>query len=106
MPDRPRLVRAIGRWDFTALVVNGVIGSGIFGLPAVLAGLTGLAAKEREVQALRTSAKPLLLKSRHAFAPEAAQARLNAEPALPESPGSKTILHSPKTSCLPSKSTL
>jgi len=41
VPDRPRLVRAIGRWDFTALVVNGVIGSGIFGLPAVLAGLTG-----------------------------------------------------------------
>jgi APA family basic amino acid/polyamine antiporter len=40
-PDGPRLVRAIGRWDFTALVVNGVIGSGIFGLPAVLAGLTG-----------------------------------------------------------------
>jgi amino acid transporter len=34
-------VRAIGRWDFAALVVNGVIGSGIFGLPAVLAGLTG-----------------------------------------------------------------
>src|SRR6185295_17700161 len=27
--------------DYTALVVNGVIGSGIFGLPAVLAGLTG-----------------------------------------------------------------
>src|SRR4029079_19295815 len=41
VPDRPRLVRAIGRWDYTALVVNGVIGSGIFGLPAVLAGLTG-----------------------------------------------------------------
>lgn len=40
-PDTPRLVRAIGRWDFTALVVNGVVGSGIFGLPAVLAGLTG-----------------------------------------------------------------
>ena len=40
-PDAPRLVRAIGRWDFTALVVNGVIGSGIFGLPAVIAGLTG-----------------------------------------------------------------
>jgi basic amino acid/polyamine antiporter, APA family len=36
-----RLVRAIGRWDFTALVVNGVIGSSIFGMPAVLAGLTG-----------------------------------------------------------------
>src|SRR5437867_8857388 len=39
--DRPRLVRAIGRWDFTALVVNSVVGSAIFGLPAVLAGLTG-----------------------------------------------------------------
>jgi amino acid transporter len=36
-----RLVRAIGRWDFTALVVNGVIGSSIFGMPGVLAALTG-----------------------------------------------------------------
>jgi amino acid transporter len=35
------LVRAIGRWDLTALVVNGVVGSSIFGLPAVLAALTG-----------------------------------------------------------------
>jgi amino acid transporter len=39
--ERPRLVRAISRWDFTALVVNGVIGSGIFGMPAALAALTG-----------------------------------------------------------------
>jgi amino acid transporter len=39
--SRPGLVRAIGRWDLTALVVNGVIGSSIFGMPAVLAGLTG-----------------------------------------------------------------
>ena len=36
-----RLVRAIGRWDLTAAVVNGVIGSAIFSLPSVLAGLTG-----------------------------------------------------------------
>ena len=36
-----RLVRALGRWDFTALVVNGVIGSSIFGMPAALAALTG-----------------------------------------------------------------
>jgi amino acid transporter len=36
-----RLLRAIGRWDLTALTVNGVIGSSIFGMPAVLAGLTG-----------------------------------------------------------------
>src|SRR5213593_3629674 len=39
--SRPGLVRAIGRWDLTALVVNGVIGSSIFGMPSVLAGLTG-----------------------------------------------------------------
>jgi amino acid transporter len=34
-------VRAIGRWDLTAAVVNGVIGSAVFGLPAVLAATTG-----------------------------------------------------------------
>jgi APA family basic amino acid/polyamine antiporter len=38
---RPGLVRAIGRWDLTAAVVNGTIGSSIFGMPAVLAALTG-----------------------------------------------------------------
>lgn len=38
----PRLVRAIGRWDLTAAVVNGTIGSAIFGMPAVLAALTGV----------------------------------------------------------------
>ena len=40
-PPPPGLVRAIGRWDFTAAIINGVIGSGIFSLPSVLAGLTG-----------------------------------------------------------------
>lgn len=40
--ERPiGLVRAIGRWDLTAAIVNGVIGSAIFGLPARLAELTG-----------------------------------------------------------------
>lgn len=29
-----KLVRGIGRWDFTALVINGIIGAGIFGLPS------------------------------------------------------------------------
>lgn len=38
----PALLRAIGRWDLTAAVVNGVIGSSIFGLPSVLAGLVGV----------------------------------------------------------------
>jgi amino acid transporter len=39
--NAPRLVRAIGRFDLTALVFNGVVGSSIFGMPAVLAALTG-----------------------------------------------------------------
>ena len=39
--NRPRLVRAIGRWDLTAAIVNGVIGSSIFGMPAELAEMTG-----------------------------------------------------------------
>ncbi len=37
------LVRAIGRWSLAALTVNCIIGSGIFGLPSVLAGLLGRA---------------------------------------------------------------
>ena len=35
------LVRAIGRWPLTAIVINSVIGSGVFGLPAALAALAG-----------------------------------------------------------------
>src|SRR6202158_1750881 len=34
-------VRAIGRWSLAALAVNSIIGSGIFGLPATVAGLLG-----------------------------------------------------------------
>ena len=41
--SREGLVRAIGRWSMAALVVNCVIGSGVFGLPSVLAGLLGRA---------------------------------------------------------------
>jgi amino acid transporter len=37
----PSLIRVIGRWSLTAAIVNGVIGSGIFGLPAAVAALTG-----------------------------------------------------------------
>ena len=40
-PGPPQLVRAIGRWDFTAAIINAVIGSSVFSLPSVLAGLTG-----------------------------------------------------------------
>ncbi len=36
-----RLVRAIGRWSLAALMVNIMIGAGIFGLPSALAGLLG-----------------------------------------------------------------
>ncbi len=35
------LVRTIGRWSLAALAVNSIIGSGIFGLPAVVAALLG-----------------------------------------------------------------
>ena len=35
------LVRAIGRWSLAALVVNSVIGSGVFGLPSTVAGYIG-----------------------------------------------------------------
>src|SRR5438270_2206090 len=36
-----QLVRAIGRWSLTALVVNSIIGSGVFGLPSTIAGFVG-----------------------------------------------------------------
>ncbi|MGE3467755.1 MAG: APC family permease [Pyrinomonadaceae bacterium] len=32
--NEEKLVRGLGRWDFTAVVVNTIIGAGIFGLPA------------------------------------------------------------------------
>jgi len=35
------LVRTIGRWSLTALMINSIIGSGIFGLPSVVAGHLG-----------------------------------------------------------------
>ncbi|MBI3670092.1 MAG: amino acid permease [Acidobacteria bacterium] len=37
------LVRAIGRWSLVALVLNSIIGSSVFGLPSVVAGLLGRA---------------------------------------------------------------
>ena len=37
----PRLVRALGRFDLTAGVVNAVVGAGIFGAPAAVAALAG-----------------------------------------------------------------
>jgi basic amino acid/polyamine antiporter, APA family len=41
--SRPQLVRAIGRCSLTALTINSVIGSGVFGLPSTLAALMGRA---------------------------------------------------------------
>ena len=37
----PALLRVIGRGDLTAVIINSVIGSAVFGLPAVLVALTG-----------------------------------------------------------------
>jgi basic amino acid/polyamine antiporter, APA family len=39
--SRHGLVRTIGRWSLTALMVNSIIGGGIFGLPSVLAARLG-----------------------------------------------------------------
>ena len=38
---KPDLVRAIGRWSLAALMVNIIIGSGIFALPSTAAGILG-----------------------------------------------------------------
>ena len=39
----PQLVRALGRWSMVALAINSILGSGVFGLPSVVAGLLGSA---------------------------------------------------------------
>lgn len=44
LPQRPELVRALGRWTLAALVFNGIVGSAIFALPATVARLVGPAA--------------------------------------------------------------
>ena len=36
-------IRSIGKWTLTALVINAIIGSGIFGLPSELTRLLGRA---------------------------------------------------------------
>src|ERR1700751_2772483 len=41
--SQTELVRAIGRWSMVALAINSIVGSGIFGLPAPVAGFVGRA---------------------------------------------------------------
>ncbi len=45
MSEQPThgLVRAIGRWSLTGFVLNQIIGSSVYGLPAILLGLAGKA---------------------------------------------------------------
>ena len=43
------LIRTIGRWSLTALVINSIIGSGIFGLPSVVSGRVGRMAPTEDV---------------------------------------------------------
>src|SRR5438477_2493716 len=38
---QPTLLRAIGRWSLAALTINCILGSGVFGLPSVIAGTLG-----------------------------------------------------------------
>jgi APA family basic amino acid/polyamine antiporter len=41
MQNSPGLVRVIGRWSLTALMINSIIGGSIFGLPSLLAARVG-----------------------------------------------------------------
>jgi APA family basic amino acid/polyamine antiporter len=41
MQSSPGLIRVIGRWSLTALMVNSIIGGSIFGLPSLLAARIG-----------------------------------------------------------------
>ena len=41
VPASPRLLRVVGRWDMVALVINGIVGAGIFGLPQKVHALLG-----------------------------------------------------------------
>src|ERR1700675_857055 len=41
MNEGQGLVRGIRRWDLVALLINNIIGAGIFGLPATLFALAG-----------------------------------------------------------------
>ena len=43
MTATPKLVQAIGRWSFVALVLNTIIGTGVFVLPGTLGGTLGWA---------------------------------------------------------------
>lgn len=44
LPARPELVRSIGRWALAGLVINGVIGSAIFGTPSLISASLGRSA--------------------------------------------------------------
>ena len=41
MTSEPKLVQAIGRWSFAGLVLNTIIGTGVFVLPGTLGGSLG-----------------------------------------------------------------
>src|SRR5262249_54760532 len=43
VPDAPRLLRVVGLAGLTAIALNGVVGSGIFALPATVYALAGAA---------------------------------------------------------------
>src|SRR3954452_16079342 len=49
--DNPRLVRAVGLFSLTAMTVNGILGAGIFVLPAQVMRLLGPAALSAYVMA-------------------------------------------------------
>ncbi len=42
VPDSQGLKRAIGKWDLVLMIINSIIGAGIFGLPSKIFQLTGV----------------------------------------------------------------
>jgi basic amino acid/polyamine antiporter, APA family len=53
-------IRSIGKWTLTALVINSIIGSGIFGLPSELTRLLGRASPLAMLVAAFTMATMIL----------------------------------------------
>ncbi|HYG50348.1 MAG TPA: hypothetical protein VD905_05565, partial [Flavobacteriales bacterium] len=41
-PDTPSLKRGIRKWDLVLMIINSIIGAGIFGLPSKIYQLTGV----------------------------------------------------------------
>ena len=96
MPERPELVRSIGRWSLAALVLNGIIGSGVFVQPgtevldAAIGACGQLLAACDVIRGRPSEARPMarlrLAEDTLAEARHRIQARLVASATVPQNP--------------------